>query len=192
MTRDVGPGRPPAASRFRKGESGNPKGRPKARPSSAPSAFDIVIDRPLTVTQNGKPREVTVEEALQHRTYQDAIAGNRAARREVLKMIAKREQWLAANRPKQHHPVERLIEPTDPRNADEALLLLGIAEPDTRWDDPRDEYQRLLLRPWAVQAALSRPGRRRLSARDVSEIKRCTSEPETLRWPPGRQNDQGE
>ena len=41
------------------------------------------------------PREVTVEEALQHRTYQDAIAGSRAARREVLKMIAKREQYLA-------------------------------------------------------------------------------------------------
>ena len=39
---------------------------------------------------------MTVEEALQHRTYQDAIAGSRSARREVLKMIAKREQYLAA------------------------------------------------------------------------------------------------
>ena len=55
-----------------------------------------MIDKTLTVTQGGVPREVTVEEALQHRTYQDAIAGNRAARREVLKMIAKREQYLAA------------------------------------------------------------------------------------------------
>ena len=52
--------------------------------------------------QNGKPREVTVEEALQHRTYQDAIAGNRAAQREVLRMIDKREKWLASKRPKQH------------------------------------------------------------------------------------------
>jgi len=81
MSSGVGPGRPPVASRFRKGQSGNPKGRPKARPSPPPSAFDIVIDRTLTVTHNGKPREVTVEEALQHRTYQDALAGNRAARR---------------------------------------------------------------------------------------------------------------
>jgi hypothetical protein len=150
------------------------------------------MDRTLTVTQHGKAREVAVEEALQHRTYQDAIAGNRGARREVLKMIAKREKWLAAKRPKQHHAIERLIEPTDPRNADEALLLLGIAEHDTRWNDPRNEYERLLLRPWAVQAALSRPGRRRLSARDVSEIKRCTREPGTLRWPPGTQNEPDE
>jgi hypothetical protein len=31
------------------------------------------MDRTLTVTQGGKPREVTLEEALQHRTYQEAI-----------------------------------------------------------------------------------------------------------------------
>lgn len=54
----------------------------------------------LTVTQGGVPREVTVEEALQHQTYKDAIAGNRAARREVLKMIAKREAYLATRESK--------------------------------------------------------------------------------------------
>ena len=98
MSRPVGPGRPPVESRFRKGQSGNPKGRPKKAKPQAASAFDIVIDRTLTVTQGGMPREVTVEEALQHRTYQDAIAGSRSARREVLKMIAKREQYLARPR----------------------------------------------------------------------------------------------
>ena len=191
MTSGVGPGRPPSASRFRKGESGNRKGRPRAR-FSVPSAFDIVMDRTLTVMQNGKPREVTVEEALQLRTYQNAIAGNRAARREVLRMIDRREKWRASKKPKQHQDRELLIELTDPRNADGALLLLGIAEPDTRWNDPHDRYERLLLRPWAVQAALSRPGRRRLSAQDVSEIKRCTREPDTLRWRARRQNEQDE
>jgi hypothetical protein len=46
------------------------------------------MDRTLTVTQGGKPGEVTLEEALQHRTYQDAIkGGNRASQREVLKMM---------------------------------------------------------------------------------------------------------
>src|SRR5215217_6251465 len=189
MSAGVGPGRPPATGRFRKGESGNPKGRPKSRPSRSPSAFDIVIDRTLTVTQNGTPREVTVEEALQHRTYQDAIAGNRAARREVLKMIAKREQWLATKAPKQHHGGKLLFESEDPDNANEALILLGIAEPDTRDYGPNDKYERLLLRPWAVQAALSRPGRRRLSAQDVAEIKRSTLNPETLRWPARTRNE---
>lgn len=185
MSGGVGPGRPPVASRFRKGASGNPKGRPKARPSPPPSAYDVVIDRTLTVTQNGEPREVPIEEALQRRTYQDAFGGSRAARREVLKMIAKRETWLAAKVPKHHRPLKRLTEPVDPDNADEALILLGIAEPDTRWGSASDRYERLQLRPWAVQAALSRSGRRRLSARDISEIKRCTRDADTLRWPAG-------
>ena len=60
-----------------------------------------------------------------------------------------------------------------------------IAEPDTRWIDPADPDERLLLQPWAVQAALSRRGRRRLSDSDIAEIKRCTRDPETLRWPAG-------
>ena len=189
MSGGAGPGRPPSASRFRKGESGNPKGRPKSRSGPSTSAFDIVIDRTLPVMQNGKAREVTLEEALQHRTYEAAIGGDRAAQREVLKMIAVREKWLAAKAPK-HRPVDVRIELTDPDNANEALLLLGIAEPDTRRSDPDVEYERLLLRPWAVQAALSRPGRRRLSAKEVSEIKRCTRDAETLRWPAGVRNDQ--
>ena len=104
-------------------------------------------------------------------------------------MIAKRDKWLAAKAPK-HSGIELLLEPEDPDNANEALLLLGIAEPDTRWDHPNDKYQRLLLRPWAVQAALSRRGRRRLSANDISEIKRCTREADTLRWPAGIHNEQ--
>lgn len=95
----------------------------------APSAFDIMIDRTLTVTQNGIPREVTVEEALQRRTYQDATAGSRAVRREVLKWIAKREKWLGAKASK-HASVEVRIEFEGPDNANE-VLLLGIAEPDT-------------------------------------------------------------
>ena len=130
----VGPRRPPAASRFRKGQSGNPKGRPKTGSRTPSSAFDIVLDRSLTLTRNGKPLEVTLEEALQQRTYQEAIAGSRPAQRAVLKMIAKRERWLAANRAKssKRRPVPMLVEPTDPDNADEALLLLGIAEPDSR------------------------------------------------------------
>ena len=99
-------------------------------------------------------------------------------------MIAKRETWLAAKAPKPR-PVEVRIEPVDPDNADEALILLGIAEPDTRWGSANDQYERLQLRPWAVQAALSRSGRRRLSAQDISEIKRCTRDAETLRWPAG-------
>lgn len=37
-----------------------------------------------------------------------------------------------------------------------------------------------------VQAALSRPGRRKFAEKDVKDIKFFTFDPETLRWPRGR------
>ena len=60
--------KPRASTRFRKGQSGNPRGRPRKKPDPTPSAFDMVIDRTLTIVQDGVPREVTVDEALQHQT----------------------------------------------------------------------------------------------------------------------------
>jgi hypothetical protein len=180
MSARAGPGRPPVGSRFRKGESGNPRGRPKSRPASPPSAFDIIIDKLLTVTQNGTERELSVEEALQHKTYQDAIAGNRTAEKEVLKMIAKREKWLAAHRRKPP-PIDITFEHEDPENANEALLVLGIAEHEPLWKELGEE--RLALLPWAVQAALSRAGARRYSRQDIEAIERLTLDSKTLRWP---------
>jgi hypothetical protein len=185
VSRSVGPGRPPAGSRFRKGQSGNPKGRPKAPAAKPASAFDIVIDRTLPVTQGGVPRELTVEEALQHRTYQDAVAGNRAARREVLKMIEKREQYLAKHggTPAPRFELRREI---DPENADAAMLILGIADHDPSRQGPPFKGEQLLLEPWAVQAALSRRrGGQQLTDKERDEIRRCTRDPDRLRWPRG-------
>jgi hypothetical protein len=179
-----GPKRPPATTRFRKGQSGNPVGRPKKAKIAPPtSAFDIVIDRMLTITQGGRQREVTVDEALQHKTYQDSIAGSRTARREVLKMIAKREKALAARQPVK--PLELQFEHGDPANAEEALLILGIAGHDPGGEQAKGGHRRLLLEPWAVQAALSRPGRKPLSDNDTKEVERCTRDAETLAWPRG-------
>ena len=150
------PGNPSISGRFRKGQSGNPKGRPRAAKEKQASAFDIVIDRTLTVTQNGVPREVTVEEALQHRTYQDAIGGSRMAQREVFKMIAKREKALAAKGDGNLPRVVSRLEPVDPENADAALQILGIATRDAGRDRWENEREPLLLELWAVQAALAR------------------------------------
>ena len=171
---------------FPKGRSGNLKGRPRASRASMVSAFEVLVEKTLTVAGPSGTREITVEEALQQRTYRGALEGKRMAMREVLKWIMKREAWLAKHAPKASwQPIPRHISP-DPDNADAALMLLGIAAPDPARANIGTDRAQLLLEPWAVQAALRRRrGGSRLTDRACNEIRRCTRDPDCLRWPRG-------
>ena len=169
------------ATRFAPGQSGNPTGRPKKK-ASQQSAFDVIIDQTLTVTQNGMERELTIDEALQLQTYQAALKGGRAARREVLKMIAKREKWIAERTAVKQSPVKTSMA-YDPDNANAAMLLLGIVSRDPCDYGPNNTYERLKLEPWAVEAALVRGRRRVLEDKHIADIKRCTRDPKSIRWP---------
>ncbi len=174
------------ATRFQKGRSGNPSGRPKARRPHV-SAFDIIFDKVLTVTQDGKERELTVDEALHLQTYRDALKGKRIAVRQVLKMIEKRERALAARNPPAADLI-RLTKEHDADNANEAMRILGIGDYLDRHSEESSNGRRFRLNNWAVQAAISRPGRKRLDEKQVAEIKRVTLEPEKLRWPQGKRS----
>lgn len=164
--------------RFEKGRSGNPKGRPRARRPHV-SAFDIIFDKTLTVTQGGVERELTIDEALQLQTYQAALKGSKMAIRKVLRMIEKREAALAKKEKPQNRAIPVETHHTS-ANANEAMRILGIADQDpglaVRWK----------VHAWATQAALSRPGRRRFTDKEVKDIKFFTWDAETLRWPRGR------
>lgn len=183
------------STRFAKGRSGNPKGRPKRQPEPREdlSPLKIILDTSLSVNGPEGPRNLTVEEALLQKTFEDALAGKRQARRKIFKMVLDRETARAkaqtAHRRRSAGASKPLKFETDPRNADEAMKLLGIAINDPRWTSDhiyggpvKDE--RLLLDTWAVRAALSRRrGGKALTDRDIREIDRCTHEPETLTWP---------
>src|SRR5512139_2959522 len=119
--------RPPSAPNpgwFPKGRSANPGGRKAGSGAAKASAFEVLVDTTVTVTgPDGITREITTKEALQWRIYQDALAGNPRAIRQVLKWIKKREAWLAKHRPVRL--VNAIYESPDPDNVDAALLLLG-------------------------------------------------------------------
>ena len=180
-------GSPPVETRFKEGRSGNPKGRPrKVRPVA--SAFDIIMDKSLTIIRNGREREISIEEALQQRTYQDAIAGSRSARREVLKMVVQREKALSERRPTAR-PMGFKMEHSDPDNGDDALRLLGIASPNPRFAVEGKPNKHLLLEPWAVELALRRRRTSQLEPKDIAEIERSTRAADSIRWPRGVRPD---
>src|SRR5882757_6201354 len=105
---------------FPKGRSPNPGGRPTGSRAPKPSAFEVLVEKTLIVTDHLGTREITMEEALQQRTYQDALAGKRMAMREVVKWIIKREAWLAKHARKPSRQEIPLLSSPDPDNADAA------------------------------------------------------------------------
>ncbi len=170
------------ATRYSPGRSGNLAGRPKARRPHI-SAFDVIFDQTLTVTQGGKPRELTIDEALELQTYQAALGGSKLAIRKVLKMIEKREAALAKRSSAGGYIPPTLEFHHDADNANEAMRILDIIERDPAWGDanPREKVTH-----WAGQAALSRSGSRELRPADVNNIKLFVTGSEKLKWPRGR------
>ena len=176
-------GHPPVASRFRKGQSGNKNGRPKKRRAEEPSAFDIIINRTLTVEQHGEQHELPLDEALDHKTFEAAMAGDNKACREVLKWIVRREEYVNKKRKIPEWPGFR-FEHHDPTNNFEAMKLLGIAAhcPErTAVTDGKINY--LLIEPWAAQAALNRRSLRYIRSDFCDLICAWTRDFKSLHWP---------
>lgn len=169
---------------FPKGRSGNPKGRPRGSGKRSPtsSAVEVLLDKTLTVTKGGISRQLTMEEALQERTFNDALAGKRLAMREVLKWIAAYEAWQAKHAPKPPPRLTPFLVSPSPRNVDEALVLLGIAAHDPDRAHITTDRAQLLIEPWAAQLALRRM-RGYLDQRQREDIQRATRDPHSLVWP---------
>ena len=101
-------------------------------------------------------------------------------------MIVKREAYLNARKPKPQPRQTDVKYRYVPSDADGPLLMLGIATRHPAPEDDLPDYERLLLEPWAVQAALDRRrGGDKLTEREREEIRRCTRDAANLRWPSG-------
>ena len=80
---EIGYKKPPAETRFTRGQSGNPKGRPKGAKNLSTMLLKVGRER-VKVTINGRTRTITKLEAILLQLANKAISGEDRAAREIL------------------------------------------------------------------------------------------------------------
>ena len=75
---DVGYRKPPTGTRFKKGQSGNPKGRPKGK-RNASSLILRTLGAKVVINENGRRREITKFEAALTQLANKAAQGDMRA-----------------------------------------------------------------------------------------------------------------
>jgi hypothetical protein len=90
MTRkyDVGYRKPPAATRFKPGRSGNPKGRPKGSPNLS-TDLSAELGEQITVREGGQVRRVSKQRALIKSLTAKALQGDVRATTALLALYAR-------------------------------------------------------------------------------------------------------
>ena len=178
---EIGYGKPPRNTRFRKGRSGNPKGRPPGRKKTPP--FEAVLGQMVTVREDGVERSVTAAEAFALYLTKQGLDGNNAAARQAADAIgdarAKRRKFSPQDRRK------LVIEFVSPPSflsrgtVNTALVPLRMA----RKLDRNRNTDRMALEPWIVEVALDRLGDRRPTLLEQQRVLGATRTPKKVRWP---------
>jgi hypothetical protein len=85
---EVGYRKPPRHTRFKPGQSGNPRGRPKAEKSLG-AALNDALKAKVKMRRNGKERVVSGIQAFALRVVTDAIQGKASAQKMLVALIAR-------------------------------------------------------------------------------------------------------
>lgn len=113
---EVGYGRTPKATRFKPGQSGNPRGRPKAPKSVAVMLQEALAAR-ITVQENGRTRSLTMQEVIIRGLVRDAARRNHTALRVLLSLIDRYRD-----------SAENTVDPTHFEPEDQAIIQDFLAQ----------------------------------------------------------------
>jgi hypothetical protein len=91
----VGKGRPPLETRWKPGQSGNPRGRPKGSRNIA-TMLNEALNQKITVRDKGKTYKITAWEGIARRLALEAVKGNLKA---VELLLAKEPEIARKNNP---------------------------------------------------------------------------------------------
>ncbi len=127
---DVGYGKPPKASRFSKGQSGNPKGRPKGAKGFIAS-LKRELDAKVLVREGNSSVYISKAEAMAKRLMERALKGDMVALRIIVTIDSTPPDLADSANPDQSSD-------TAPDRTDEAVLAHFIKRIQTGQGAPDD------------------------------------------------------
>ena len=83
---EVGYGKPPRSTRFKKGQSGNPRGRSSGSKNLS-TLLSEALNEPVTVTENGRRRKVSKREAIIRQLVNQSANGDWRAVKMLLEIL---------------------------------------------------------------------------------------------------------
>jgi len=92
MSAEVGYRKPPRATRFRKGQSGNPRGRPRGSRNFA-KLVDEALAEPVMINENGRRRKATKLQVIVKQLVNKAAQGDHRST-QLLMAFTERQQLL--------------------------------------------------------------------------------------------------
>ena len=83
---EVGYGKPPRHTRFKKGQSGNPQGRPKGS-KNLPTLLSEALNESVVVAENGRRRKITMRQAIIKQLVKRSATADLRAMKILLDMV---------------------------------------------------------------------------------------------------------
>jgi len=83
---EVGYGKPPRSTRFKKGQSGNPRGRPSGSKNLS-TLLSEALNEPVIVTENGRRRKISKRQAIIKQLVNQSAKGDWRAAKFLLDIV---------------------------------------------------------------------------------------------------------